>query len=155
LSRDEAGVRGTPGLLAAGKRFAQRVPGAPAFEVLEGSVNWAAAMIPEVFECPRCERQFVIDGIPDTGSEEVHCPQCSRFLGVRDIAFVLRTELDELIERLSYEKDRLEKDEAVYGLTDCDPEMKYYGREVSRVIRVLRSALKELDHLKDDYRLKS
>ena len=42
-------------------------------------------MIPEVFECPRCERQFVIDGIPDDGSEEVHCPQCSRFLGVRDI----------------------------------------------------------------------
>ena len=47
-------------------------------------------MIPEVFECPRCERQFVIDSVPDTGSEEVHCPQCSRFLGVRDIAFVLR-----------------------------------------------------------------
>jgi DNA-directed RNA polymerase subunit RPC12/RpoP len=118
------------------------------------SVNSCAAMLPEVFECPRCERQFVIDGIPDTGSEEVHCPQCSRFLGVRDIAFVLRTELDELIERLSYEKDRLEKDEAVYGLTDCDPEMKYYGREVSRVIRVLRTALKELDHLKNDYQLK-
>jgi len=87
-------------------------------------------MIPEVFECPRCERQFVIDGIPDDGTEEVHCPQCSRFLGVRDIAFVLRTELDELIERLSFEKDRLEKDEAVYSLTDCDAEMKYYGREV-------------------------
>lgn len=58
-------------------------------------------MIPEVFECPRCERQFVVDGIPDTGSEEVHCPQCSRYLGVRDIAFVLRAELDELIERLT------------------------------------------------------
>jgi len=41
-------------------------------------------MIPEVFECPRCERRFVVDGIPDTGSEEVHCPQCSRYLGVRD-----------------------------------------------------------------------
>jgi len=113
------------------------------------------AMIPEVFECPRCERQFVIDGIPDDGSEEVHCPQCSRFLGVRDIAFVLRTELDELIERLSFEKDRLEKDEAVYSLTDCDPEMKYYGREVSRVIGVLRSALKDLRHLGEEYRVKS
>jgi len=90
-------------------------------------------MIPEVFECPRCERQFVIDSVPDAGSEEVHCPQCSRFLGVRDIAFVLRTELDEMIERLGFEKDRLEKDEAVYSLTDCDAEMKFYGREVSRV----------------------
>ena len=97
----------------------------------------------------------MIDSVPDDGSEEVHCPQCSRFLGVRDIAFVLRTELDELIERLSYEKDRLEKDEAIYGLTDCDPEMRYYGREVSRVIGVLRSALKDLRHLKEDYRLKS
>src|SRR5205823_11434672 len=113
------------------------------------------AMIPEVFECPRCERQFVIDGVPDNGSEEVHCPQCSRFLGVRDIAFVLRTELDELIERLSFEKDRLEKDEAVYSLTDCDPEMKYYGREVSRVIGVLRSALKDLRHLGEEYRVTS
>jgi len=112
-------------------------------------------MIPEVFECPRCERQFVIDGIPDDGTEEVHCPQCSRYHGVRDIAFVLRTELDELIERLSFEKDRLEKDEAVYGLTDCDPEMKYYGREVSRVIGVLRSSLKELRHLREDYRVKN
>ncbi|HTO75914.1 MAG TPA: hypothetical protein VMQ61_07545 [Thermoanaerobaculia bacterium] len=112
-------------------------------------------MIPEVFECPRCERQFVIDGIPETGSEEVHCPQCSRFLGVRDIAFVLRTEVDELIERLTYEKDRLEKDEAVYGLTDCDAELKYYGREVSRVTTVLRETLKQLRRLREDYKLKS
>jgi DNA-directed RNA polymerase subunit RPC12/RpoP len=112
-------------------------------------------MIPEVFECPRCERQFVIDSVPDTGSEEVHCPQCSRYLGVRDIAFVLRTELDEMIERLSYEKDRLEKDEAVYSLTDCDPEMRYYGREVSHVIQVLRRALKDLRDLKNGYRLRA
>jgi hypothetical protein len=113
------------------------------------------AMIPEVFECPRCERQFVIDSVPDTGSEAVHCPQCSRYLGVRDIAFVLRTELDEMIERLTFEKDRLEKDEAVYTLTDCDPEMRYYGREVSHVIQVLRRALKDLRTLKDGYRLGS
>ncbi len=112
-------------------------------------------MIPEVFECPRCERQFVIDGVPDNGTEEVHCPQCSRFLGVRDIAFVLRTEVDELIERLSYEKDRLEKDEAVYALTDCDAELKFYGREVSRVIRVLRQSLKDLRHLREDYKIRS
>ena len=112
-------------------------------------------MIPEVFECPRCERQFVIDGVPDNGTEEVHCPQCSRFLGVRDIAFVLRTELDELIERLSYEKDRLEKDEAIYGMTDCDAELKFYGREVSRVIQVLRQSLKDLRHLREDYKIRS
>jgi DNA-directed RNA polymerase subunit RPC12/RpoP len=112
-------------------------------------------MIPEVFECPRCERQFVIDSIPDAGSETVHCPQCSRYLGVRDIAFVLRTELDEMIERLTFEKDRLEKDEAIYGLTDCDPEMRYYGREVPRVIQVLRTALKELHHLRQDYKVPS
>ena len=89
-------------------------------------------MIPEVFECPRCERQFVVDGLPEEANQEVHCPQCSRFLGIRDVAFVLRTELDELIERLSFEKDRLEKDEAIYGMTDCDAEMKFYGREVSQ-----------------------
>ena len=74
---------------------------------------------------------------------------------MRDIAFVLRAELDELIERLSYEKDRLEKDEAIYGLTDCDAEMKFYGKEVSGVIGVLRSALKDLRHLRDGYRVKS
>jgi Zn-finger nucleic acid-binding protein len=112
-------------------------------------------MIPEVFECPRCERQFVIDTVPDAGTETVHCPQCSRYLGVRDIAFVLRGELDEMIERLTFEKDRLEKDEAIYSLTDCDPEMRYYGREVPRVIRVLRSALKDLHSLRQDYRVKT
>ena len=86
-------------------------------------------MIPEVFECPRCERQFVIDGVPDNGSEEVHCPQCSRFLGVRDIAFVLRTELDELIERLDFEKDRLEKDEAILNWVN-DNSTKHSPEEV-------------------------
>jgi DNA-directed RNA polymerase subunit RPC12/RpoP len=111
-------------------------------------------MIPEVFECPRCERQFVVDAVVDEVNQEVHCPQCSRFLGVRDVAFVLRSELDELIERLSFEKDRLEKDEAIYGMTDCDAEMKFYGREVSRVIKVLRGALKELHHLQTEYRVK-
>lgn len=127
--------------------------GAPARRS-RGYTLFTKAMIPEVFECPRCERQFVIDSVPDTGSEDVHCPQCSRFLGVRDIAFVLRSELDEMIERLSFEKDRLEKDEAVYSLTDCDPEMRYYGREVPRVIQVLRGALKDLRTLRDGYRVK-
>ena len=44
--------------------------------------------------------------------------------------------------------------ESVYSLTDCDPETKYYGREVSRVILVLRGALKDLRKLRDDYRVK-
>jgi hypothetical protein len=74
---------------------------------------------------------------------------------MRDIAFVLRSELDEMIERLTFEKDRLEKDEAVYSLTDCDPEMRYYGREVTRVIRVLRTALKDLHSLRQDYKVKT
>lgn len=63
--------------------------------------------------------------------------------------------MDELVERLTFEKDRLEKDEAVYGVTDCDAEMKYYGREVSRVIGVLGGALKELRILREEYRLKN
>jgi len=33
--------------------------------------------------------------------------------------------------------------------------MKFYGREVSRVIGVLRGSLKELRHLREDYRVKS
>jgi hypothetical protein len=39
-------------------------------------------------------------------------------------------------------------------MTDCDAEMKFYGREVSRVIQVLRGALKELHHLQTEYRVK-
>ena len=109
-------------------------------------------MIPEVFECPRCERQFVIDGLPEEANQEVHCPQCSRFLGIRDVAFVLRTELDELIERLSFEKDRLEKDEAIYGMTDCDAELKLYGTEIHKVVNILRRTLADLDALKQSYR---
>ena len=44
---------------------------------------------------------------------------------------------------------------AIYGLTDCDAEMKFYGREVSRVIHLLRAALKDLHHLREDYRVKN
>ncbi len=33
--------------------------------------------------------------------------------------------------------------------------MKYYGREVSRVIGVLRRTLKQLRHLREDYRVKN
>ena len=63
-----------------------------------------------------------------------------------------KPELDELIERLSYEKDRLEKDEAIYGLTDCDAEMKFYGREVTRVIGVLREEGEHAARQQDDQR---
>ncbi len=151
--RRPAGQGEPPGIVRA-----LRLPGASEIRAGGSAERYTLAsrtMIPEVFECPRCERQFVIDSVPDDGTEMVHCPQCSRYLGVRDIAFVLRGELDEMIERLTFEKDRLEKDEAVYSLTDCDPEMRYYGREVSRVIQILRSALKDLNHLRQDYKVRA
>ena len=44
---------------------------------------------------------------------------------------------------------------AIYGLTDCDADMQYYGREVSRIIAVLRAALKDLRLLREDDRIKS
>ena len=112
-------------------------------------------MLPEVFECPQCKRQFVFDLVENGEDRSIHCPQCKRYLGEKDIHFVLVSEIEELAERLRFERDRLEKDEAVYSMTDCDAEMKFYGREVTRVIGVLRGALKELRHLREDYRVKN
>ena len=57
-----------------------------------------------------------------------------------------------LSERLRFERDRLEKDEAVYALTDCDAELKLYGTEVHKVVNILRRTLAELDALKTSYR---
>lgn len=108
-------------------------------------------MLPEVFECPGCRRQFVCDLVDASADQSVHCPQCKRYLGERDLHFVLRTEIEELAERLRFERDRLEKDEAVYGLGDCDPELKVYGTEVHKVVAVLRSAIQQLDALKISY----
>ena len=108
-------------------------------------------MLPEVFECPRCERQFVIDE-PSEGYLTVHCPQCGRYLGEKDLSYVLRSEIDELVERLEFEKNRLENDAAVYGMTDCEAEMKLYGREIPATIGVLRETILKLRSMSDSYR---
>jgi len=108
-------------------------------------------MLPEVFECPGCERQFVLDAADDGGTR-VHCPQCRRYLGERDLTYVLRSEIDELSERLDFEKNRLENDAALYGLGDCEAEMRIYGREIPAAINVLRDAIRQLRKMSEHYR---
>lgn len=108
-------------------------------------------MLPEVFECPDCKRQFVVELVEST-DQSIHCPQCKRYLGEKDVHFVLLTEIEELSERLRFERDRLEKDEAVYSMTDCDAELKTYGNEVHRIVSILRKALADLDALKQSYK---
>ena len=110
------------------------------------------AMLPEVFECPQCERQFVFELVESTDDRSIYCPQCKRYLGEKDINFVLITEIEELSERLRFERDRLEKDEAVYAMGDCDAELKLYGTEVHKVVNILRRTLAELEALKQSYR---
>jgi hypothetical protein len=109
-------------------------------------------MLPEVFECPRCERQFIIDEPVEGYSIAVHCPQCKRYLGQRDTAFVIRAELDELVERLEFEKNRLENDAATYGMGDCEAEMRLYGQEIPGAVTVLREAITKLRKLAESYR---
>ena len=75
-----------------------------------------------------------------------------RYLGEKDINFILLTEIEELTERLRFERDRLEKDEAVYAMTDCDAEMRLYGTEIHKVVNILRKTLADLDALKMSYR---
>ena len=111
-----------------------------------------AAMLPEVFECPQCERQFVFELVDAASDRSIYCPQCKRYLGEKDVNFVLVTEIEELAERLRFERDRLEKDEAVYAMTDCDAELKLYGTEVHKVVNILRRTLADLDALKLTYR---
>ena len=108
-------------------------------------------MLPEVFECPHCHRQFIFDLVEGTEDRSIHCPQCKMYLGEKDVSFVLITEIEELMERLQFERDRLEKDEAVYSITDCDPELRMYGSEVHKVVAILRKTLAELEALKHDY----
>lgn len=108
-------------------------------------------MLPEVFECPQCQRQFVFDLLDDAEDNSVHCPQCNFYLGEKDVKFVVRSEIEELAERLRFERDRLEKDEAVYTLGECDVELRYYGREVHKVVAILRRAIEELERLKTSY----
>ena len=110
-------------------------------------------MLPEVFECPQCERQFVFELVENSTDRSIHCPQCKRYLGEKDVNFVLVTEIEELSERLRFERDRLEKDEAVYTMTDAaDAELRLYGSEVHKVVNILRRALSDLDALKIQYK---
>ena len=110
------------------------------------------AVLPEVFECPQCQRQFVFELVDSAQDRSIHCPQCKRYLGEKDVNFVLVSEIEELAERLGFERDRLEKDEAIYSMTDCDAEMKVYGTEVHKVVAILRRTLAELDALKQVYK---
>ena len=109
-------------------------------------------VLPEVFECPQCQRQFVFELVENADDRSIYCPQCKRYLGEKDVSFILVTEIEELSERLCFERDRLEKDEAVYGLTDCDAELRMYGTEVHKVVAILRKTLADLDALKQNYR---
>ena len=108
-------------------------------------------MLPEVFECPQCERQFVFELVEPNSDQSIYCPQCKRYLGEKDVSFILVSEIEELTERLRFERDRLEKDEAVYGMTECDAELRTYGTEIHKVVNILRRTLADLDALKQQY----
>jgi DNA replicative helicase MCM subunit Mcm2 (Cdc46/Mcm family) len=108
-------------------------------------------MLPEVFECPDCQRQFVVELMETESDRSIHCPQCKRYLGEKDVHFVLVTEIEELAERLRFERDRLEKDEAIYSMTDCDAELRMYGSEIHKVVSIIRRTLDELEALKQSY----
>ena len=109
-------------------------------------------VLPEVFECPQCERQFVFELVETSEDRSIYCPQCKRYLGEKDVNFILVTEIEELTERLRFERERLERDEAVYAMTDCDAELRLYGSEVHKVVNILRRTLADLDALKQTYR---
>ena len=111
-----------------------------------------AIVLPEVFECPQCQRQFVFELVETSQDRSIYCPQCKRYLGEKDINFILLTEIEELTERLRFERERLEKDEAVYAMTDCDAELRLYGSEVHKVVNILRKTLADLGELKSTYR---
>lgn len=108
-------------------------------------------VLPEVFECPDCSRQFVYELVGEESERSIYCPQCKRYLGEKDLHFILVTEIEELEERLRFERDRLEKDEALYVQGECDPELKVYGNEVHKVIGILRKTLRELEELRLGY----
>ena len=109
-------------------------------------------MLPEVFECPQCQRQFVFELVESAEERSIYCPQCKRYLGEKDLNFVLVSEIEELVERLAFERERLERDEAVYSMTECDAELKTYGTEVHKVVAILRKTVADLDALKQNYR---
>ena len=108
-------------------------------------------MLPEVFECPDCQRQFVVELVENAADRSIHCPQCKRYLGEKDLNFIIISEIDELLERLQFERDRLERDQAVYSMTDCDAELRTYGNEIHKVVNILRKTLADLGQLKSTY----
>jgi uncharacterized protein YbaR (Trm112 family) len=108
-------------------------------------------MLPEVFECPACERQFVVDIVDPASDCSIYCPQCKRYLGEKDVPFILRSEIEELEERLRFERDRLENDEAIYQSGEHDSELLFYGNEVHKVVRILRRTLDDLERLRQSY----
>lgn len=109
-------------------------------------------MLPEVFECPQCQRQFIFELVESATDQSIHCPQCKRYLGEKDLNFVLISEIEELVERLQFERDRLERDEAVYSMTECDAELRTYGIEIHKVVAILRHTVADLESLKQNYR---
>lgn len=116
------------------------------------STSEDATVLPEVFECPQCQRQFVFELVETSDDRSIYCPQCKRYLGEKDLNFILISEIEELAERLRFERDRLEKDEAIYSMSDCDAELRLYGTEVHKVVQILRKSVAELNALKEHYR---
>jgi hypothetical protein len=109
-------------------------------------------VLPEVFECPQCQRQFVFELVEESADRSIYCPQCKRYLGEKDINFILVSEIEELVGRINFERERLEKDEAIYSLTDCDAELRLYGREIHKVVAILRKAMADLEQIRQSYK---
>src|SRR5688572_25498999 len=108
-------------------------------------------MLPEVFECPQCQRQFVFELFEPAQDCSIYCPQCKRYLGEKDLHFILRTEIEELSERIRFERDRLEKTKPATALAKSTPSLRSSGEEANKVINILRKALTDLDALKKSY----
>lgn len=106
-------------------------------------------MFPEVFRCPECDREFVVR---EPEQSEIHCPACRHYMGERRFSTVIETEIEELIQRLALERDRLEEDEAIYGAGEHTRELEFYGTEVHKALAVLRSAIGQLQELRARYR---
>ncbi len=139
-------------MLHGGKRRSQAGHSCPDLVDTRGTIGPEDdAVLPEVFECPQCQRQFVFELVENSGDRSIYCPQCRRYLGEKDVNFIILSEIEELAERLRFERDRLEKDEAVYSMTDCDAELRVYGTEVHKVVVILRTTLDELGTLKSKY----
>lgn len=106
-------------------------------------------MFPDIYVCPECAHEFIVrEATPGS----IHCPSCSHYMGERRFTTVLETEIEELIGRLSIERDRLEEDEAVYGAGEHPPELLVYGENVHRILAILRRAIADLEALRISYR---